>query len=391
MKKRKLFLVLGLSFGVAFVADLNKSNHANPVKAATAKTFYLDCTQHDWDSNDSICLHLWGNSTGDKYYEAIRDGDNYWHVDVPDIDGFAGAEFYKCNYVDGSHNWADNLYWKQSWLSFPSDNFYYTVLTDEWGNDGDNWSAPVSWSLIGSSNAALSSYKFDGDGFQYYATSVALSENDVIQFTNGNKTTGFADLRDANNGQTAKEKGLVEDDGTGKVKVVKTGSYDIYVNCVTGKVWMQSDAATDADLWAQEFVAEDCTDGTNGTKAKWGAFESTYNGLTEGAKNLLKGEDHVEYNAVVSGNIKLAVQRYDYVLQKYHINDANNDQYGYKDFMGRVAAGKISLAPRVFPMSIGEEISDSSTMVTLLVTIALLSVATGYLVIIRRRNNQLNK
>ena len=109
------------------------------------------------------------------------------------------------------------------------------------------------------------------------------------------------------------------------------------------------------------------------------------------SKALFVNEEHISNDANANTYIKQAVQRYDYVLERFGINNANTDEAGYEDFMGRVAAGKISLAPRMFPMSIGEEISDSSTMVTLLVTIALLSVATGYLVIRRRRNNQLNK
>lgn len=392
MKKRRMLILSGITLGMsfAFFTGLNIKKTVKAVNAATEKTFYLDCTEHDYDTYDTICLHLWGSTPGDVYYQANQVGDNYWYVTVPDIDGFAGAEFCKCNRVWPANNGVDNKYGKQSWLAFPSDNFYYKVAYDEDTIDNRNWYNPVAWSLTGSSSAALSSYKFDSDGFQYYATSVTLSTGDVIEFTNGAKTTGFADLRDAGNGQTAKEKGLVEDDGNGKVRVVKGGNYDIYVNCITGKVWMQSDAATDAEHWAQDFIAEGCTDATNGTKAKWGEFETSFNGLTEGAKNLFKGEAHVEYDAVVSGNIKLAVQRYDYVLKKYGRNDANSDQYGYKDFMGRVDAGKLSLAPMGYRTSLGEEIADSNSLIVTFISIALLAVATGYFVIRKRKHNQIN-
>ena len=294
MKIKKILLAAGLmlGLGVGAVAGIASARPSIEAKATTEKTFYLDCTNHDYDTYDSICLHLWGTTPGDKYYQASQAGDNYWSVTIPDIDGFSGAEFYKCNSVAEDHNSATNLYYKQSWLSFPSDNYYYSVSQDihSEGDDNKNWSAPAAWYLTGDSSATLSASKFDSDGLQFYSTAVTLAENDVIEFTDGTATSGYSDFR-TYNGLTAKEKGQVVDNGDGKVKVVTPGTYEIYVNAITGKVWMQSDRATEIKDFAQKFNAAMATpcadeDANNATavSAIWGTWKTNFENLTEGAK-----------------------------------------------------------------------------------------------------------
>ena len=383
MKKRNLIGLFSASFALTFGIIVGaKADNALEVKADNETTFYLDCTGFaGWDNEQSVCLHAYkSDGNVNDYIEATKVGDNYWYV-KKDVTGYTGVEWYRCNSGDPWYH-----YNKQSWLALPSDNFYYEV--GGWDDPGDNlqWSEPAVWSLTGSSSEVLGSYKFDADGFQYYATSVSLAADDVIEFTNGTLTTGFDHLRDAGNGQTAKEKGLVEDNGAGKVKVVTGGAYDIYVNCITGRVWMQSDAATDAAIWADEFLADGCETENTGTKAKWGDFEASYNGLTEGAKDLLRNEEHVEHDALVTGSIKLAIQRYDYVLQRYKVNNANNDQYGYKDFIGRVGS-KITLSPA--KIGIAEELLGENNSVTVITLVVLTAVAASglFLLLKKRKEN----
>ena len=385
MKIKNIFITLGVCAAMVLGAGASlRTNKVIKAKADNETTFYLDCTGFDgWDNAQSVCLHAYkSDGNVNDWIEATKAGDNYWSVSK-DVTGYTGVEWYRCD----SGN-TGNHYNKQSWLAFPSSNFYYEVKG--WDDPGDNkqWSAPAAWSLTGSSSASLSSHKFDADGYQFYATSISLATNAVIQFTNGTKTTGFADLRDVGNGQTAKEKGLVVDDGTGKVKVVKGGSYDIYVNCITGKVWMQSDAATDADHWAEAFLNDGCTTANTGTKAKWEDHKTSFDALTEGAKNLLKNEEHVEHDVVVSGNVKLAVQRYDYVLQRYGVNDANADANGYKDFMGRVSSGKLTLSAITIPYSIVENNASNTAIIIVVVsTISLLGLA-GFFFIKRKKESK---
>ena len=385
MKKGKLIGLCGLSFGLVLGLStfFNAGGKVVEVKADNETTFYLDCTGFNgWDNEQSVCLHAYkSDGNVNDYIEATKVGDNYWRASK-DVTGYTGVEWYRCNSGDP---W--NHYNKQSWLPLPSDNIYYEV--SGWDDPGDNkqWSNPKPWYLVGDSSATLDSSKFDHDGYQFYAESVSLNEDDVIEFSDGSLTTGYADLRDAENGQTAKEKGLVEDDGNGKVRIVKSGSYDIYVNCKTGKVWMQSDAATDADHWAQDFIAEECNLAVDGTKAKWGDFESSFNGLTEGAKDVLKNQIHVDHNAVVTTNVEMAVQRYDYVLQTYRVNDANNDQYGYKDFMGRVSSGKITLSPSRNPITEQLLAENDGVVVVTFVLLTAIAGCCAFFLLKKRKEN----
>ncbi|MCR5309394.1 MAG: LPXTG cell wall anchor domain-containing protein [Bacilli bacterium] len=389
MKKRNLFVFSGLALGLTFsMFGLSKvKSDTQAVKADNETTFYLDCTGFSgWDDADSVCLHVYKSEGNvNEWIEASKAGDNYWYVSK-DVTGYTGVEWYRCSYGN-----VGNHFNKQSWLALPSESFYYEVAS--WDDPGDNmqWSNPAVWSLAGSSSVSLNSFKFDGDGFQYYKTSVQLAAGDVIEFTDGTKTSGFADLRDAGNGQTAKEKGLVEDDVNGKVKVVKDGYYDIYVNCKSGKVWMQSDAFTDATHWAEEFIEESCADEINGTKAKWGELRDSFDGLTEGAKGLLKNEEHIANDAVADNCIKQAVQRYDYVLQRFGVNNANNDTYGYEDFMGRVSGGKINLSPRMNSISIFAEGESSNSIIVTLIIVSLLATGGALLFLRKRKSNYLGR
>ena len=375
MKKKTIVSLIGCSFALAFGAFTGLKlgqNEINEAKATTAKTFYLDCTGHDYDTYDSICLHLWGNDKGDWYYQASRAGDNYWSVTVPDIDGFAGCEFYKCNYVWEGNRGAENLYNKQSWLTFPSSNFYYTVTQDSHGsNDNDkNWSAPVAWSLTGDSSATLSSTKFDADGYQYYSESVTLAENAVIEFTNGTLTTGYADLRDVGNGQTAKEKNQVVDDGTGKVKVVFGGTYEIYVNAVTGKVWMQTDRVTEIKHFAQEFntaMATPCADenanNQSAVSAIWNTWKGNFEALTEGARQ--------EFGTSNDSDVVQARKLYLHCVSKY----------GLTAWTGAPQASNI-----VNPLAIEANAVNTAVIIIVISTISLVGLG-AFFFIKRKKEN----
>ena len=172
------------------------------------------------------------------------------------------------------------------------------------------------------------------------------------------------------------------------IEVVEPAKYELYFNFDDNSLYITDPVIAEADEWSQSFNAGNCA----GSKANWGTHATAYAALSPEAQALLAGKDHVDYtvNTDSEGDIVRAVQRYDYVLQKYKVGTANTKEGGFEDFMGRVDAGKLSLAPVGYHNVISVEPTESNIVIVLFITVTLLSVATGYLVIRRRKNNQTN-
>ena len=83
-----------------------------------------------------------------------------------------------------------------------------------------------------------------------------------------------------------------------------------------------------------------------------------------------------------------AVQRYDYVLERFGKNDANTDALGYQDFMGR-APGKVT--PKS-GLSIGADITSNAannyTLIAVISAVAIMVVIGGYFFIRKRREDR---
>ena len=114
--------------------------------------------------------------------------------------------------------------------------------------------------------------------------------------------------------------------------------------------------------------------------AQWSVQGARFNAMSSGAKSLLANEAHIAHDATPGSYVESAVQRYDYVIELYGTAK-------YSDFMGRVAAGKISSGTLAgVEMTISN--SDSSNLVVIVSVVALISASSlvGLIVIKKRRS-----
>ena len=390
MKKRKLFLALGLSFAFVFGlgATLSINRDVQAVQAEDASGTVKVYLNSNWsEAACNISVYFFDDAAGKNgwgSYVAVPQGQ--FEVDVSYNFDWTPKNMiavrYNPNY--SQQDWESNR-WGNKWNQAPESGGY--ALGDHITITGPN-SGETAYPYIGSSAVSfgnkmnLEGVKLNGSNhFEYFSDAVSFAENEEFKIVYNNEWCNGYSVADVVTNNFSRE-----DDGA-NIKCLVAGTYALYFDSYSKSVHITDPVLAAADEWAQNFLNGGCT----ASKGGWATAADDFDALLPESKALFVNEEHISNDANANTYIKQAVQRYDYVLERFGISNANTDEAGYADFMGRVAAGKISLAPRMFPMSIGEEISDSSTMVTLLVTIALLSVATGYLVIRRRRNNQLNK
>ena len=390
MKKGKLFLALGLSFTFAFGlgATLSLDRDVQAVQAEGASGTVKVYLNSNWsEAACNISVYFFDDDAGKNgwgSYVAVPQGQ--FEVDVSyNLDWTPKSMIavrYNSNY--SQQDWESNG-WGSKWNQAPESGGY--ALGDHITITGPN-SGETAYPYIGSSAVGfgnkmnLEGVKLNGSNhFEYFSDAVSFAKNEEFKIVYNNEWYNGYSLADVVTNNFSRE-----NDGA-NIKCLVAGTYALYFDSYSKSVHITDPVLAAADEWAQDFLNGGCT----ASKGGWATAADDFDALLPESKALFVNEEHISNDASANTYIKQAVQRYDYVLQRYGVNAANTDEAGYEDFMGRVAAGKISLAPRVFPMSIGEEISNSSTIVTLLVTIALLSVATGYLVIRRRRMNQLGK
>ena len=106
-------LMLGAAVGIS---TIHNNQEAQPVKAATYKTFFIDVTGcTGWDS-ESLCIHTW-NGSSDVYVEATKDAEDYWHVRI-DTTGCSGYRWYRCAKGNTGTRWNES-----GWNSTISNNY----------------------------------------------------------------------------------------------------------------------------------------------------------------------------------------------------------------------------------------------------------------------------
>lgn len=396
MKKGKLFLALGLSFAFAFAAGkaLNIRDEVKAVKADTpaySGSFFVQKNDDDSKYTGSkFVAHFFDNSSPQNtgWGEAVwNDGHTYqkynWALN------FQPTKFILLR-VNGDA-WSISDPWANVWSrtgNMDMANADVVWITKNAGEYSVNeWGTYSMETLVmddgGVQLAELDDYKVkpNGEGLEAFGR-VTFEDNQkfyVKKTIDGNNKYNNYSCLDAISGNLRYFGEYIE--------VLEAATYELYFDFNGNTTYITDPVVAEADEWSQAFLGTECSD----SKSGWGTYASTYAALSPEAQALLAAKEHIGKDDDTDTEITRAIQRYDYVLQRYGVNAANTDEDGYADFMGRVAAGKVSLAPRAFTMAIGEELTDSNTFVTLFVTIALLSIATGYLVIRRRRINHLGK
>ena len=236
------------------------------------------------------------------------------------------------------------------------------------GKSGQAWSELVS----------LDSVKVNGSKHAEYFGSVTLTAGNAFKVVYGGNYYGYYSL-----GEGVSSSDFGGGEGS-DIEVKTTGNYSLYFDAKTKNVHIANPDYAAADEWAQDFLGADCT----ASKSSWGTADSDFAALSSGAKALLAGEDHVDHETAVSGYIKQAVQRYDYVLQRFGVNNANTDELGYKDFMGRVSGGKLVLTPENFRIQNNNNNNTNSALIIItVVSLVSLSAVGGFFFIRKRKEN----
>lgn len=163
--------------------------------------------------------------------------------------------------------------------------------------------------------------------------------------------------------------------GSDNISVETTGKYEIYIKTYTGTnmIWIQQDSGSEADTYAQAFLAAiTCTsESTTFSINVWNEVSGTdsmeykFSQLTNGAKNVLK-------DAVANPNgtnVQKCVARYDRILSKYGSGTGAGQ---YHNFMGRSipsssAKGLISFSS-----------NNSAVLIGMIITIIAVTSAGAY-------------
>ena len=394
MKKRKLFLALGLSFTFAFAVGkgLNIRDEVKAVKADAptySGSFYVQKNDNDMKYTGS---KLVGYFFDDSEPQQTGLASAVWNTEKT-YQEYSWTLNFEPTYVillrvDGN-NWSPDNQWNNIWCrtgDVPLNGFDVLWMNGNSNDSGGHGTYSMETLVMDDNDtpiAELHSKKImdDCEGLEVFGeVNLTVGEKFYIKKTidAGVKYNDYTTLD------------LIADDFSkdgSYIVAEKSGTYEFYFNFNANTLYITDPDRAAADEWAQDFLRGGC----GSSKTDWGTLADDYDALSNGAKALLSGEEHIDHNATADSFIEKAVQRYDYVLEIYHIGTANTDEGGYTDFMGRVAAGKISAALTLNPVSIFEEKSDSSVVTILFITITLLTVATGYLVIRRRKVNQLSK
>ena len=167
----------------------------------------------------------------------------------------------------------------------------------------------------------------------------------------------------------------------GYIKVDEAATYEFYFDFNGKSLYITDPAVAAADEWAQDFLNGGC----EATKSGWNDSAEDFDGLSEGAQNIIKGQEHVEHSVVLTDFVERAVQRYDYVLERYGVYDAIDNPEGYTDFLGRVDSGKVIPGPSA-RITFNNIIANNSTMIIVIIAASVAVAAIGAIVLIKKKH-----
>ena len=258
--------------------------------------------------------------------------------------------------------WLGNYYSGSKWTESGSYNIDAVVK----GGSSDSWQTATV-------NTRLTDVKVNSsDNLEVYGD-VTLPANTYFKIVKGGST--WCGSYSAHSSISSN----LSNSGSGNIHNVAAATYEFYFDYDGETTYITDPIKAAADEWSQTFMTGGCTTATTGTKAKWGTHASSFAALVtkygSSFTALFTSEPHVDHKDTASGYIGEAMQRYDYVLELYGVNDANTDELGYQDFIGRVAANKVTpnlysgLTLNLFGNN------DDNGLVVLIVVISIVSVS----------------
>ena len=341
MKIKNVFITLGVCAAMGFGAFAGIKAAKGEVKEAKAATtrLYLDLTQfktwYDTDTSVVFKVKTYNDTYKDKLFSTTKVGNYAYYADV-DLATYAngnGYSFVRCA-SDGTtiHN-------QTEWVSYSGGVKTYCVVTD-WTNSG-NWSTDdqKTWSIVGSTtgNAGWEggnediniplTFRFNGEGLNFYNTSVNLTKNSAFKVKNNTNNYYGYDCIETGEGSVISA-GDVSGSGGSNITVVNSGSYEVYMKPAISKFWMQENSEASAIAFAETFlektdlVCKDSSKGQGDTNLSnlqgiWNAVENDgvdqlvelWGHLTTGAKN--------EFKTNSDDTIVAARERYIVIMGRY--------------------------------------------------------------------------
>ena len=375
MKFKKLFLTLGLALGLGIGVGAGlKANSVKEAKAAilASGNITVDLTGESWGtgaSGQNISVYFWDDAEHNGWGGYNYAGQNQFMVSIDYSLEFVPTHMKAVRY--------SNWYAKDSWKANP-----WCTGDDAWGKwaEGENVDFSANGNIViagtGKSftgtaymhgttdgtnwgtTAQLSGVKLNGSNhIEYYANkSFVANEKFGVKLFNEDWITSFT-LSDYLKGEKLDD---ASDDAfflnaSTQIECRTPGTYSVFYDRNAGSVYLTDTVHAAADDWAQRFFKDNSS--CSATKTNWGTFADEYEDLAtlygSTFTNIFTSEEHKDHevNPATLNDVQKAVQRYDYVLLRYHVNPANTDALGYEDFMGRVG-GELTLSQtNISPLS----------------------------------------
>ena len=398
-----LVAMLGLGVGVGLASEQKPVSEAKAT--GESGTMLIDLSQSSWsEAACNVALRLansdWSEGTWSSYV-AVSSGDKTVSLPFTTTFDISKLILVRYNSAQTEESWSSSDKWQNIWnQTFDLDYSAgaRTIVVGSWdeeykknnaslgntvvmgGKSGDPWSTLAT---LGNTKTNTSSH------LEFYSDSVSMTSGQSFKVV-------YAGTYYGDNYATADSLVsscfTIDDTGDdGDILCKTTGTYSIYFDTNTKHFYINDPVAAAADEWAQTFLATGCVTASTGTKAKWGDHATTYAALDPAVKALFVAEKHVEHDASTTTYLAAAVQRYDYVLQRYGENVANTDALGYEDFMGRVDAGKVTPKTAVgIPTiaSAGSQQNNTLIIVIAISSVAVLAVIGGYFYFRKRKEDR---
>ena len=383
MKFRNLLVTMGL----ALVASVGVAASLSEKPAAATKAEVV-CEGYTF-----IDLYE-ANGSGKWVDSGAKFGVYYWNSETNAFSEFAveaetDSHIYKAHYsleftpehmkAVRFNSSAETPNWGGSWNETGNYDFYGNGYIGVWGyRDGEHgdWAGALSETIGLDTNVVLSNYKRNGSGHPEHFGGVTLAADDEFRI----KYNGL-EYHDYNlgDGVEASEFELTEGN---KIKAVSGGTYEFYFDTTSYSLHIANPAKAAADEWAQSFLGANCT----ATKSGWESAKAAYNALAyQEAKDLIAGQTHIGHEEEAEGYVAQAVQRYDYVLERYGIKSELNPT-GYEDFLGRVNAGKVVPGSAARISIFGNNINSTNITLIIITAVAALSIAAGLVLILKKKH-----
>ena len=383
-----LVAMLGLGVGVGLASMNQELKEARAVGASGKIT--IDCTGGDWSTNaggQKFSVKFTDGGANTEWGSLVTTSQYVYLAEVPYNLSFTPTKMtaYRYNPALNEKDWeADkttSVWNKTSELDFTENG---NIIIGSWDTDHNNatvgyWgiagtSKGTSWEWTDPLEMFTGAKKNGSNHVEYYGEFTFTQWEEFLVYDGSSyyKTATFSDYVD--DSKWGEHEGNIQYQGAADITI------RIYFDRNNGSIYITDPVHADADEWAQSLLGNNCTD----TKNNWSTLSTSYadyvTKYSTAFSDIFVNETHVDHLVDVTSYVSKAVQRYDYVLERF-------GRTSYADFIGRVAAGKVT------PLNVNaiQENIDSSINVAIVIvasSIAVLALIGGYFYFRKRKEDR---